>query len=140
LLGLTILGLATIAGVGLFFLALASSLDTDKDLEDFASQAQARDFASAHLPTPLPSATVVEALHYERFTDWRLTARVRLTSPNAAAQYVDQLKQERKVDDNYCGSAEPGAGARYFLPALFACGTVKPGSPAATLEIACNTR
>lgn len=141
MLGLSILALAAIAGGGLLLVALASSFGSPaKDLEDFASQAQARDFASAHLPTPLPSDTFVEALRYERFTDWRITARVRLTSPEAVARYVDQLEQDRKVDDDYCGSAEPAAGARYFLPALFACGTVQPGSAAATLEIACNTR
>lgn len=141
LLGLTILVLAAVAGAGLSLVALASSFGSpDKDLEDFASQAQARDFASAHLPTPLPSETVVEALHYERFTDWRITARVRLPSPEAVARYIDQLKQDRKVDDDYCGSGEPAAGAGYFLPAMFACGTVQPGSSVATLEIACNTR
>jgi hypothetical protein len=132
---------AAVAGAGLLLVALASSFGSPaKDLEDFASQAQARDFASAHLPTPLPSDTVVEALRYERFTDWRITARVRLTSPEAVARYVEELKQHRKLDDDYCGSGEPAGGASYFLPALFACGTVQPGSAAATLEIACNTR
>jgi hypothetical protein len=140
LLALSILGLAAVAGVGLVVALAASSLGSTKDLEDFASQAQARDFTSAHLPTPLPSSAVVEALHYERFTDWRITARVRLPSPQALNQYLEQAKQERKVDDAYCGAAEPSVGAGYFLPQLFACGSVQRGSSASILEIACNTR
>jgi hypothetical protein len=140
LLGLTSIGLTVIAGAGLLLAVLASSLDSDRDLADFASQAEARDFASAHLPTALPGSAVVEALRYERFTDWRLTSRIRFDSSESVDRYVEQLERERKLDDAYCGDAEPSGGARYFLPALFACGTVGRGARAGTLEMACNTR
>lgn len=46
LLGLAIIGLTVIAGAGLLLVVLASSLNSDKDLADFESQAEARDFAS----------------------------------------------------------------------------------------------
>jgi hypothetical protein len=134
------LGIFAIVGVGLVVVALATSFGSAKDLEDFASQAQARDFISAHLPTPLPSSAVVEALHYERFTDWRITARVRLPSASALDQYLEQTKRDRQLDDAYCGAAEPSGGARYFLAKSFACGTLQHGSSATSLEIACNTR
>lgn len=140
LLGLAVLGLATVAGLGLVVAPAASSLGSTKELKDFASQAQARDFTSAHLPTPLPSSALIEALRYERFTDWRITARVRLPSAAALDQYVEQTKQDRKTDDAYCGAGEPSLGVSYFLPKLFACGTVQRGASASILEMACNTR
>ena len=136
-----IAGLGLLAlGVGvLLVLAVLQGLDSDRDLSDFASPSEARAFTSAHLPAPLPNDAVVEELHYERWTDWRFTARVRLSSPEASEQYIEQAKERRDLNDQYCSNLEPPAGARYFLRPVSACGSVRRAS-AQVVEVACNTR
>lgn len=134
-------GLAAVAcALGVLAVAqLVSAFDTDRDLADFASAGEARAFVSAHLPVPLPSTALVEALHYERWTDWHLTARVRLPSLAASHGYVEQVRRERALDDQYCSAKEPSPGVRYFLAAEFACGSIDSGA-APILEVHCNTR
>jgi hypothetical protein len=137
--GLAVLALLLLGGGGLLVWAAADMLDTDRDLKDFASPAQARDFVSAHLPTPLPSTAVVEQLHYDSWQDFRLTARVRLGSPAAVASYIGQARLERTLNDAYCGTSEPNDGVDFFLAKSSACGSARP-VVADSLEIACNTR
>lgn len=137
----------SIAGFGLIVLAVGAvlviaamrALDTDRDLDDFASPSEARKFTSAHLPAPLPADAVVEKLSYTRWTDWRLTAQIRLPSPAALEQYLEVAKTQRVTNDEYCSDLEPTGGARYFLREVSACGSIQRASPA-VLDVACNTR
>lgn len=137
--GLAVLALLLLVGGGFLVWAAADMLDTDRDLKDFASPAQARDFVSAHLPTPLPNAAVVEQLHYDRWQEFRLTARVRLGSPAAIASYIGQARLERALNDAYCGTSEPSDDVHFFLPKSWGCGSVRPVATD-SLEIACNSR
>src|SRR6187551_1382212 len=95
------LGIALCGFAILFVVEVARALDTDRDLSDFESPKEARAFATAHLPVPLPADAVVETLHYARWTDWQLSARVRLPSSAAVNRYLDQVKHDRKLDDVY---------------------------------------
>jgi hypothetical protein len=133
------LGVASCGAAALFVVAVARAFDTDRDLSDFATPAEARTFVSEHLPSSLPTDAVVEKLAYERWTDWNLDARVRLTSAASAERYLEQVKRDRKLDDAYCFGEEPPDGARYFLSGVFACGVVRRPAPA-IIEVHCNTR
>jgi hypothetical protein len=132
-------GLVTSAAIVAVLVAVVRAFDTDRDLTDFADQAQARAFVSSHLPTPLPPDAVIEGLDYERWTDWSLKARVRLPSRQAVERYVEEAKRLRKLDDDYCHHVEPDHGARYFLAEVSACGTLESTS-SEVLEVRCNTR
>jgi hypothetical protein len=138
-LGLAAVALLLLLGVALLALATATALDTDRELKDFASPAQARDFVSAHLPTPLPVTAVVEELRYQRWTDWHLQARVRFESPAGVASYVSQAKLQRASNDAYCGSSEPSGGVSFFLSDVTACGSATVVHPA-SLKVVCHTR
>lgn len=118
---------------------MAKGGDANRELSDFDSPAEARAFVSAHLPVPLPNGAVVEDLHYERWLDWHLSARVRLPSREVTEGYVDQVKRDRALDDQYCGSDEPTPGARYFLRDVFGCGSIN-GVKSPLLEVRCYTR
>lgn len=141
--GLVLAGCASVLVASGFIVLLvvegARSFGSGRDLADFASPAEARAFASEHLPAPLPSDAVIERLHYERWTDWFLEANVRLPSAEAAGRYLEQVRRARKLNDAYCSGEEPTDGARYFLPAVMACGAVRRASPA-LIEVRCNTR
>lgn len=113
--------------------------DGPHQLSDFDSPAEARAFVSAHLPVPLPSDAVVEALHFERFTDWFLSARVRLSSREVAQGYLDQVRRARVLNDAYCSDVEPSLGARFYLRDVAACGSLDAAALPA-LEVRCNTR
>jgi hypothetical protein len=139
LLGATVLALGLGALLGLRWL-VSSFVGESRHLQDFSSPEQARDFLGGHLPVRLPKDARVEALTYERFTDWSLTARVRFPSGEAAVDYVERVKRERRLDDSYCGDSEPNSGARYALPHLFACGTVSAAATPESLDIVCQTR
>jgi hypothetical protein len=128
-----------IAALVWLIVGAAATLDTDRDLEDFATPAEARAFTTAHLPVPLPSDTVIESLHYERFTDWHFTARIRFPAPEAATLYLDQTKRARALNDAYCSDTEPTPGARYFLAPVHACGSLHQSSPV-VLDVRCHTR
>jgi hypothetical protein len=130
---------ASVCFVVLFVVEVARSLDTDRDLSDFASPAEARAFTSAHLPVPLPADAVIEQLHYERWTDWNFCARARLPSPDAVERYLEQAKSDRKLNDAYCYDEDPPHGARYFLADVSACGSIKLASPQ-VIEVHCYTR
>jgi hypothetical protein len=117
---------------------LASALDTDKDLADFKTPAESRAFVSAHLPLALPVDASVSELRYERFTDWHLTAKVRLASPEAAADYLERLRAARTLNDDYCGPADPAGAARFFLADVSACGHASALDR--TLNVLCYTR
>ena len=138
-LGLAAVALLLLLGVALLALATATALDTDRELKDFASPAQARDFVSAHLPAPLPVTAVVDELRYQSWTDWHLQARVRFDSPEGVASYVEQARLQRTLNDAYCGSSEPSGGVRYFLDDVTACGSATVLSPA-SLKVVCHTR
>jgi len=125
--------------LGLGWLASGFAGESRK-LQDFSSPQQARDFLTAHLPAPLPSDARIEELTYERFTDWSLSASVRFPSNQAALDYIERVKQERRLDDDYCGNAEPASGARYALPELKACGAVRSESSSRVLDFTCQTR
>jgi hypothetical protein len=58
----------------------------------------------------------------------------------AALEYVERVRRDRRLNDQYCGDSEPTSGARYALPELYACGTVTAGSSPAVLDIVCQTR
>lgn len=131
---------ASFVTVGAVLLGGVGALDTSRSLKDFESNEAARHFVSEHLPVALPNDAVVSELAYERWTDWRLSATVKLDSGQAAEEFVARVLQDRKTDDPYCGEAEPERGARYFLSASFACGTVSRGAAHDTLEILCHTR
>lgn len=118
---------------------VAKGGDGSRELSDFDSPAEARAFVSAHLPVPLPNDAVVETLHFERFTDWFLSTRVRLSSREVAQGYLEQVKRARALNDEYCSDAEPSPGARYYLRDVAACGSIDAAAPPA-LEVRCNTR
>jgi len=131
------LGFGAVLGLGWL---VSNFVGESRNLQDFSSPEQAHDFVGAHLPARLPKDARLEALTYERFTDWSLTARVRFPSSAAAVDYVERIKRERRLNDAYCGDAEPSSGARYALPELFACGTVSAGGSPDVLDIVCQTR
>ncbi len=136
-------GLASIAvllfALGVVFLwALADAFDSDRNLADFKSPGESRAFVSAHLPVALPADAKVTDLRYERFTDWHLTAKVRLASAEAVISYIEGARTARTLNDAYCGNEEPGAGARYFLSDVSACGTLEPAGD--SLSVRCYTR
>lgn len=134
-----VLVLAIAGFLALLTFSLTDTNGLNRDLADFASPAESRAFASAHLPVPLPKEAVVESLHFERWTDWNLTATVRLPSAEALALYLEQTKRDRKLYDEFCYHDEPAQGARYYLKKSMACGTIERVSPA-VIEIRCNTR
>jgi hypothetical protein len=138
-LGLAVVALLLLMGVALLALSAATALDSDRDLKDFDSPAQARDFVSAHLPAPLPSTAVVEELRYQRWTDWHLKARVRFISEEGVANYLGQARHERASNDAYCGGSEPSGGVSFFLKDVSACGSAT-ASPPASLSVVCSTR
>jgi hypothetical protein len=133
------LGLVTAGFTVLLVVVMLRPFDTDRDLTDFENPEQALAFTSAHLPAPLPKDAAVEQLLYQRWTDWNFTARVRLPSPEAADRYLDRVRRDRKLNDEYCNGSEPARGARYFLPEVSACGAVERAS-AEIIEVQCNTR
>jgi hypothetical protein len=136
--GLGVLALVLVVAGGFLVWALAAALDPDKDLADFDTPAQARDFVSAHLPLPLPAGASVTELRYERFTDWHLTAKATLSSPEASRDYLERLRAARALNDEYCGQGEPAGAARFFLGDVFACGHVSAAGR--TLSVLCYTR
>lgn len=139
LLGVALAALALVgAGVLLVILA-ASALDTTKTLQDFAGPGEARAFTSAHLPAPLPPDAAVESLRYERWTDWHFSARVRLSSAEAADRYLEQAKAQRRLDPQYCQDEEPSGGVRYFLSEVWACGAIRRAAPQ-VVDVSCFTR
>lgn len=133
------LALGAIGVAGLLVFATVQLLDTDRDLSDFANPGEARAFTSAHLPAPLPNDAVVESLHFERWTDWMLTATVRLSSSEAADTYLEEVKRTRTLNDEYCNQQDSPGGARYFLSDVFACGSIERTSPQ-VISVQCNTR
>lgn len=142
LFGVGIVAVGVIGVLGALVSWVASDgieLGTTRDLKSFAGPAEARAFTSAHLPTPLPEHAQIEQLHYERWTDWNFSARVRLASPQAVELYLDAVKRARKLNDSYCTDSEPDAGARYFLDKVFACGAIARISPQ-VIEVRCATR
>jgi hypothetical protein len=112
---------------------------SDRDLEDFATPSEARAFASAHLPVPLPAAATLDALRYARFTDWHFSAQVRFPSAEGADRYLEQVRRDRQLNDAYCGDSEPSGGARYVLADVSACGSIERES-AQALRVTCFTR
>jgi hypothetical protein len=130
--------LAVMVTVGWLAVALAP-LDTTRELSDFASATEARNFTSAYLPLPLPQGARIEALRYERWTDWRLTARARFGSAAALDDYLSDARRRRALDDQYCGVAEPPGGLRYVVSNLRACGSLERVSER-TLQVTCFTR
>ncbi len=130
---------AVVGFVVLLVVAGAHGLGGGRELADFASGADARAFASEHLPAPLPSDAVIQSLHYERWTDWFLETSIRLPSAEATERYLEQVRRARTLNDAYCGGEEPADGVRYFLPAVMACGGVRRTSPQ-IIEVRCNTR
>jgi hypothetical protein len=139
-LGLGVVAFLLLAGFVVLVGAAATALDTNRDLEDFESPQQAREFVSAHLPTPLPATAVVQELNYERWTDWHLKARVRFESAAALTSYMGQARLDRTLDDAYCGGTEPSGSVRYFLTPSFACGKASVAEVSGTLDIVCHTR
>lgn len=136
--GLGLVALLLVVAGAFLVWVLADALDTDKDLADFETAAEARAFVSAHLPLALPVDANVSELRYERFTDWHLTAKVRLASPEAAREYVERLRAARTLNDAYCGPSEPAGATRFFLPDVSACGHVSAAGGA--LDVLCYTR
>jgi hypothetical protein len=136
--GLAMIAVLIVAAGAVLVWILADAFDTDKKLSDFESPAQGRAFVSAHLPLPLPADSDVIELSYERWTDWNLTAKVRLASPAATRDYLERVRSARKLNDDYCGAGEPSGAARFFLADVSACGTVS--SAADTLSVRCYTR
>jgi hypothetical protein len=112
---------------------------SDRNLEDFASPNEARAFASAHLPAALPADATLDALRYERFTDWHFSARVRFSSAEAADRFLERVRRDRQLNDAYCGDSEPIGGARYALIDVSACGSIHRES-AQALHVTCFTR
>jgi hypothetical protein len=138
-LGLGVVALLLLLGVVALVGSVASALDTGRDLKDFENPQQAREFVSAHLPTPLPATAVVEELRYERWQDWQLKARVRFESAQAVAALSDQIRLARALNDAYCGDAEPVGSVRFFLAKSFACCSASVAAMA-SLDVACYTR
>jgi hypothetical protein len=138
-LGLAVVAVLLLAGAALLALSAATELDSDRELKDFDSPAQARDFVSAHLPAPLPSTAVVEELRYQRWQDWHLQARVRFISGDEVASYLGEAKQKRASNDAYCGGSEPGDGVSVLLEDVSACGSAA-ATPPASLSVVCATR
>jgi hypothetical protein len=135
-----VLGLLCVALVAAVIVGAASMFSgSDRNLEDFASPSEARAFASAHLPVPLPADARLDALRYERFTDWHFSARVRFASAEATDRYLEQVRRDRQLNDAYCGDTEPSGGARYVLADVFACGSIRRES-AQALHVTCFTR
>lgn len=134
------LGVLCAGVVGTVIVGAATVLSgSDRDLEDFASPSEARAFASAHLPTPLPTDTTLDALRYARFTDWHFSASVSFPSAEAVERYLDQIRRDRHLNDTYCGYSEPSGGARYALADVSACGFIERES-AKALSVTCFTR
>ena len=137
---LSALGVACVGLVGIMTAAVDELLSgADRKLEDFSSPGEARAFASAHLPVPLPAGAALDALRYARFTDWHFSARVRFSSAEAADRYLEQVRRDRQLNDAYCGDSEPSGGARYALADVSACGSIKRESPQ-VLSVTCFTR
>ena len=137
---LTALAVLCVGLVGTVIAAGAHLLSgSDRNLEDFASPTEAGAFASTHLPAPLPADATLDALHYERFTDWHFSARVRFSSAEAADRYLEQVRRDRQLNDAYCGDDEPQGGARYALADVSACGSIRRES-ARELRVTCFTR
>jgi len=109
---------------------------TKKHFED---EAKAREFTSIHLPFPLPHDVVVDSLEYERWTDWHLRAELQFSASAQVDEYLVQAHKHRSLRDDYCGSQDPAGGARYYLPASNACGTLRRSSPM-MLSVWCYTR
>ncbi len=132
------------AALGLGALALLAALaslftDTSLDRSDFASDAQAAEFVSEHLPAPLPASVRVEKLSYDRWTDWRLSASVELPSVQATEAYLKRARAARATNDEYCLTSGNAQVLQYFLAKWYACGSIQRQSPR-TLLIGCNTR
>jgi hypothetical protein len=138
-LGLGVVAVLLLLGVGALVGTAASALDTDRDLKDFENPQQAREFVSAHLPTPLPDTAVVEELRYERWQDWHLKARIRLGSAEAVAGCLDKVKLGRELNDAYCGDTEASGSVRFFLKKPFACCSAGRAT-ADSLSVTCYTR
>jgi hypothetical protein len=138
-LGLAVVTAVLLLGAAVLLSSAATALDSDRELKDFESPAQARDFVSAHLPTPLPSTAVVEALRYQRWTDWHLQAEVRLKSAEGVASYLEQARQKRASNEAYCGGSGLSGGVSFFLSDVSACGSVTATSPV-SLHVVCATR
>lgn len=139
LFGVAIVTTALVGVLAFFLASLGGGLGTTRDLSSFGSQAEARAFASAHVPTALSEPALVEQLHYEGWTDWNFSARVRFSSPEALDAYLEVVKRVRKLNDSYCTESEPKNGARYFLAEVFACGVIERVSPR-VISVSCNTR
>lgn len=139
-LGLGVLAVLLLVGFAWLVVYLAVAFDTDRGLKDFESPQQSRDFVSAHLPTPLPATAVVTELLYERWTDWHLTARVRLEGAAAVDAFIGQARLSRTLNDAYCGVDEPGGRVRYFLPKSSACCAVGVAAEPGALDVSCYTR
>lgn len=135
----SLLAISACCLVVFFAVSVVRALDTDKDLSDFASRDEARTFTSAHLPVPLPNDTVIQKLLYQRWTDWNFEARVEFSSSGALDSYLQDVRQRRQLNDEYCSPNEPSQGARFFLRDVSACGSITPVSPL-VFDVKCNTR
>jgi hypothetical protein len=140
--GVVVIGLSlgTLIVGAIAFLGAGTSLTR----KDFATEASARAFVDEHLPAPLPASVIVHGLNYDRFTDWRLEAR--LTFPDRASLevFLEQTRVARQLDVNYCGNTEEDAGlgdtVPYYLPKVSACGSIHRGPHPTEVLVECNTR
>lgn len=132
------------AGLGLAGLAVSSlqfsSAGNSLSRKDFANDLKAASFVSAHLPTPLPSATLVRELQYDRFADWHLEAVVELGTANARDTYMQGVRAARQQNVDYCGGPEANGETQYYLPEVHACGAIRYGANERELIVHCNTR
>ena len=139
-LGLGLVALLLLAGGAWFVSTLWRLRSIPTTIEDVESPQQARDFVSAHLPTPLPATASISELHYERWMDWHLTARVRLDDAAAVDAFIGQTRLSRALNDAYCGGAEPGGSVRYFLTKSSACCSARVAATPGSLDVTCYTR
>lgn len=120
-------------------LAAMSFSESDLSLADFDTQDDARRFVSEHLPVQLGDGVRVEALTYERFTDWHLDALLRFESSAGAGRYMQRVRGVRKLNVDYCYHDATMEGA-YFLAKWHACGQLEQESSGARLRVRCHTR
>jgi hypothetical protein len=117
-----------------------SNASTSLTRKDFASNAKAAEFVSAHLPAPLAGAIAVRTLTYEAFTDWHLDAVIDLGTAQAADDYLESAKKKRHLNPEYCGTTDIGGSVYYFLSKVSACGAISRGRGASELRVECHTR
>ena len=135
--GIVILGGFATVIIGAIAFSNASTSLTRKD---FASNAKAVEFVSAHLPAPLTGAIAVRTLTYESFTDWHLDAVIDLGTAQAADDYLESAKKKRHLNPEYCGTTDIGGSIYYFLSNVSACGAISRRGGASELRVECYTR